>query len=198
MKARTRRYPVFLALLCALLAVALVVELTTEVEVGNVAGIPPAKPRPRDPGREVEAQSGFVMPPRDTYAEVSERPLFFRSRRPLPPELESTAETPAETSRAAFVLSGVILTGTRRLALLQTQSSSKIARVEEGQEYEGWTIEAIHPNRVVMRRGQEVSEIVLEDKARKPTRRDRRNTRKRIKLKRPPETEGDGMDKKEE
>jgi type II secretory pathway component PulC len=138
------------------------------------------------------------MPPRDTYAEVSERPLFFRSRRPLPPELESTAETPAETSRAAFVLSGVILTGTRRLALLQAQSSPKIARVEEGQEYEGWTIEAIHPNRVVMRRGQEVSEIVLEDKARKPTRRDRRNTRKRIKLKRPPETEGDGMDKKEE
>jgi hypothetical protein len=188
----------FLALLCALLAVVLVVELTTEVGVGDVAEIPPAKPRPREPGQEVETQPGFVMPPQDTYAEVSERPLFFRSRRPLPPELESKEETLAETSRAAFILSGVILTGTQRLALLQTQSSPKIARVEEGQEYEGWTVEAIHPNRVVMRRGQEVSEIVLEDKARKPPRRDRRSARKRIKLKRPPENEGDRKDKKEE
>jgi hypothetical protein len=48
-----------------------------------------------------------------------------------------------------------------------------------------------------MRRGQEVSEIILEDKVRRPPRRDRRSARKRIKLKRPPENEGDRKDKKD-
>ena len=92
-------------------------------------------------------------------------------------------ESPADTSRAAFILSGVVLTGTQRMALLQSQSSPKIARVEEGQEYEGWTVEAIHPNKVVVRRGQEVSEIVLEDRARTAPPRDRRSARKRTKPK---------------
>jgi type II secretory pathway component PulC len=192
----SRRYPVFLALLCAILAVLLVVELTTES--GDLAEAPPAKPQPRKPGQEAETQSGFVMPPEDTYAEVSERPLFFRSRRPLPPEVVTKEETPADTSRAAFILSGVVLTGTQRMALLQSQSSPKIARVEEGQEYEGWTVEAIHPNKVVVRRGQEVSEIVLEDRARTAPPRDRRSARKRTKPKQPPENEDESKKRNDE
>ena len=65
MKAGTRRYPVFLALLCAILAVVLVVDLTTGD--GDLAEIPPAKPQPRKSFQEAETQSGFVMPPQDTY-----------------------------------------------------------------------------------------------------------------------------------
>jgi hypothetical protein len=196
----SRRYPLFLALLCAILAVVLVVELTTgdEDDIADVGATPPVKLRPGEPDQEDETQYGFVMPAQHTYAEVSERPLFLRSRRPLPPELETREETPAQTSRAAFVLSGVILTDTQRMALLQTQSSPKIARVEEGQEYEGWTVEAIHPNKVVMRRGEEVSEIVLEDKARKPSPRDRRSARKRSMPKQMPETKDGGKDAKDE
>ena len=192
----SRRYPVFLALLCAILAVVLVVDLTTGD--GDLAEIPPAKPQPRKSLQEAETQSGFVMPPQDTYAEISDRPLFIRSRRPLPPELETTEKTQAETSQAAFILSGVILTGTQRMAFLQPQNSPKIARVEEGQQYEGWTVEEIHPNRVVMRRGQEVSEIVLEDKARISPRRDRRSARKRVKPKQPPEDEDDRKERLEQ
>ena len=191
----SRRYPVFLALVCAILAGVLVVELATES--GDLAETSPKKPQSGKPGQEAETRSGFVMPPEGTYAEVSERPLFLRFRRPLPPELATKEETPAETTPAAFILSGVILTGTKRMAFLQPQNSPKIARVEEGQQYEGWTVEAIHPNRVVMRRGQEVSEIVLEDKARTPPRRDKRRARKRIKPKQPPENEGDRNERKE-
>jgi len=194
----SRRYPLFLALLCAILAVVLVVELTTEDEVADVGKAPPVKLRPGEPAQEDETQYGFVMPAQHTYAEVSERPLFLRSRRPLPPELETSEEPPAQTSRAAFVLSGVILTDTQRMALLQTQSSPKIARVEEGQEYEGWTVEAIHPNRVVMRRGEEVSEIVLEDRARKPSLHNRLPERKRTMLKQPPDKKNGGRETKDD
>jgi len=187
---------VFLALICAILAGVLVVELTTENE--DLAETSPAKPQSGKPAQEAETRSGFVMPPEDTYAEVSERPLFLRSRRPLPPETETKEKTPADTSRAAFILSGVVLTGTQRMALLQSQSSPKVARVEEGQEYEGWTVEAIHPNKVVVRRGQEVSEIVLEDRARTAPPRDRRSARKRAKPKQPPESEDEGKERKDE
>lgn len=192
----SRRYPVFLALLCAILAVLLVVELTTEKE--DFAEAPAAKPQPSKSVQEAETQSGFVMPPQDTYTEVSERPLFLRSRRPLPPELETKEETPADTSQAAFVLSGVILTETQRMAFLQSQSSPKVARVEEGQEYEGWTVEAIHPNKVVMRRGQEVSEVALEDNVRKSPPRLRQRDRKRVTPKRPPDNEDGTKEKKED
>ena len=77
---------------------------------------------------------------------------------------------------------------------------SKIVRIEEGQEYQGWTVEAIHPNRVVMRRGQEVAEIVLEDKTNRPQPTDRRRLRQRNQPKPPPENEGDKKegDKKDE
>lgn len=198
----SRRYLIFLALLCAILAVVLVVELTTGNGTEDVATIPPAKPQSQNTEqnaeREAEAPSGFVMPPEDTYAEVSERPLFLRSRRPLPPELEARPQTPTATSRAAFILSGVVLTGTQRMALIQTQSSPKIARVEEGQEYEGWTVEAIHPNRVVMRRGQDVSEIVLEDRVRKAPPRDRRRVRKRVPPNQPPENGDDEQEERED
>lgn len=188
----------FLALVCAILAVVLVVELTNGDGVEDVASIPPEMPESRSAEQEVEAQSDFVMPPQDTYAEVSERPLFLRSRRPLPPDLEVRNETPTGTATAAFILSGVVLTGTQRMALIQTQSSPKIVRVEEGQEYEGWIVEAIHPNRVVMRRGEDVSEIVLEDRARTAPPRDRRNVRKRVTPKQPPENGDDGNEGKQE
>ena len=87
--------------------------------------------------------------------------------------------------------------------------ASLVAEIVAGQEvywevfnenggYEGWTVEAIHPNRVVLRRGQEVSEIVLENKARTSTRRDKRSTRKRTKPMQPPENENDRKERKEE
>ena len=78
-----------------------------------------------------------------------------------------------------------------------TEHAHQVARVEEGQEFEGWTVEAIHPNKVVMRRGQEVSEVVLEDKVRKPPPRLRRRDRTRVTPKQPPENEDGSTEKAE-
>jgi hypothetical protein len=84
------------------------------------------------------------------------------------------------------------------MAFLQSQSSPKVARVEEGQEYEGWTVEAIHPNKVVMRRGQEVSEVALEDNMRKSPPRLRQRDRERVTPKQPPDNEEGTKEKKED
>lgn len=172
----------------------LAIQLGGEDEGADISRDPVVKPQPEGPDQETESYSGFVMPPPETLSEVSERPLFLRSRRPVSPEAEITEEVPIETSPAIFVLSGIVLTDTQRLALLQGQTSSKVARVEEGEEYEGWTLESIHPNKVVMRRGQEVSEIALEDgpKGRQPQ--DTRRTRQRIQAKPPPRNEKSGND----
>ncbi|MGF1641924.1 MAG: hypothetical protein ACFCUO_13335 [Rhodospirillales bacterium] len=183
------RGPVILASLCAILAAVLAVQRVVgsgEEERAAVAAAPSSPPR-LDP--ETDGRTRFDMLPPESYADVSERPLFLRSRRPPQPGDEIAEQRPLPRAPADFVLSGVVVAGTQRLALLQGQGSDAIARVAEGQDYEGWTVETIEPNKVVLRRGQDVTEIVLEDKARRPPPPDRRrDARRRI----PPEQPDSG------
>ncbi len=117
------------------------------------------------------------LPPIDSFDEVVERPLFFRGRRPPDPDAAPPPEAEA-APKADFVLTGlVIVAGKERLALLRPVGSKTVERVHQGQEIEGWRVEAIHADRVVLKKGETVREIRLEDRpAPKP-----RATRKRAK-----------------
>ncbi len=114
---------------------------------------------------QILANKGLVpMPPIETFDEVVERPLFFRSRRPPDPDAAPPPEA-APTPKADFVLTGlVIVAGKERLALLQPAGSKTVERVRQGQEIEGWRVVAIHADRVVLKRGETVREIRLEDR----------------------------------
>ena len=103
------------------------------------------------------------MPPIETFDEVVERPLFFRSRRPPDPDAAPPPEAPP-APKADFVLTGLVISGKERLALLRPAGSKTVARVHQGEEIEGWRVEAIHADRVVLKRGETVQEIRLEDR----------------------------------
>lgn len=103
------------------------------------------------------------MPPIETFDEVVERPLFFRSRRPPDPDAAPPPEA-AAAPKADFVLTGLVISGTERLALLRPAGSKTVERVHQGAEIEGWRVEAIHADRVVLKRGETVQEIRLEDR----------------------------------
>jgi hypothetical protein len=113
-----------------------------------------------------ETSAGFELPPAEDYAEAAERPLFSRSRRPPPPAAEQPGDATAagEQAAARIALNGVLLTDTRKVALLRFDNDSKVMHVAEGQEAGGWLIKKIAPDRVVVRRGQQESEILLDFK----------------------------------
>jgi hypothetical protein len=111
-----------------------------------------------------ESSAGFELPPAEDFAEVVERPLFSRSRRPAPPadEQPGGGATAGEETAGRIALNGVLLMDNRRVALLRFDNDPKVMHVAEGQEAGGWLIKKITADRVVVRRGQQESEILLD------------------------------------
>lgn len=104
-------------------------------------------------------------PPRDAYSAFVERPLFDPSRRPPEPEAEVVEEAAPAALPNIFALVGIIIDGGTRIAFLQQRSPLQVYRVVEGQEIEGWAIETIGLDRVVLRQGSSVVEIELQEAA---------------------------------
>lgn len=88
----------------------------------------------------------FVMPPAGSFAEITARPLFSPTRRPGLPAGKLAASS-------SFTLVGTVISGGDRSAILGLGQSGKIVRVREGRQVEGWAVEAILPDRVIVRRG---------------------------------------------
>ena len=106
--------------------------------------------------------SRFRMPPLTAFSEVDERPLFLRSRRP-PTETVSAGAGPANASaeNTPFVLSGVVVVGSQRSAILLESDSGRTISALEGTVVEGWRLESVEPETVVMRNGSTVAELTL-------------------------------------
>jgi hypothetical protein len=71
----------------------------------------------------------------------------------------------ASGATAPFTLVGVVLTAKERHALLEHGQPPHLDRVAEGQEVDGWTLEAVQLDRVVLRRGDNRVEVKAKDKA---------------------------------
>ena len=115
------------------------------------------------------AGGGFELAAAEDYSEFSERPLFVRSRRALSAEERARAAggnggEAEDAPVARLSVAGVLLTPARRVALLRLDEDPKIMHVAEGQEAGGWLIESIRADRVLLRRGDESSEVVLDFK----------------------------------
>lgn len=112
------------------------------------APVPVAAPRVAETPR-------FAMPPPDRYEEVNARPLFSPTRRPPAPEAPGAGAAP----EASFTLVGIVISTEDRLALLEHGQPPRIERVFEGQQLDGWSVEAILPDRVVLRHGGTREEV---------------------------------------
>ena len=112
------------------------------------------------------------MKPLDDFSEIAQRPLFIPSRRPLPPNTEPPRPGPRTAERHRFTLKGVVIVGDERMAVLvnQRRRSRTVLRVVEGQQIDGWLVEAIMPDRVVLRQGETREEVALRDNLKTPSR----------------------------
>jgi hypothetical protein len=115
-----------------------------------------------------KGEEEFALASANDYADVVERPLFIRIRRPLPDDEAARAAAGGaggggdEVAAANLSLAGVLLTPGRKVALLRIDNDPKVMHVGEGQQAGGWLIETIRADRVVVRRGESSGEVVLD------------------------------------
>jgi len=105
--------------------------------------------------------------PIEQFHSVKDRPLFFEGRRP-PAEYVPDAPAAKPVRPAANVrppnatLSGVIKVGDTTYVLLQGVGKEKgLVRTRVGEDVDGWKVESIQDDRVVLKNGAEQHEIHL-------------------------------------
>ena len=154
----------------ALVLVALCLALGAIIyaELGPARDATPAAPAAAaagDPAPALPPQpSSFTLPPIETYAEVAQRPLFSPTRQPPPPE----AAQDALGKSSGFALIGIIIVEDGRIALIQHGRPPVLARLKEGQVVEGWTVQSILPDRVMLQHGATEHELKLRDRPAQP------------------------------
>jgi hypothetical protein len=111
--------------------------------------------------RQEAAPPPFRMPPLASLGEVVARPLFSESRRPAP--VEAAKEPPAKPPN--FTLVGIFLSIDRRQALVERGQPPHVEWISERQKLDGWTVDEIGPNRIVLVRPDARQEIIVKDRA---------------------------------
>ncbi|HSO43600.1 MAG TPA: hypothetical protein VLR47_12320 [Rhodospirillales bacterium] len=162
--------PAALAAASAVLAglVALQLRQPSEVPPPALAPAAPAEAAALDP------PEPYVPRPLQSYGGIAERPLFSPSRRPTP----AGGAAAGKSGHDSLMLAGVILTTSKRLAMVESKSANgAVVVVREGQVIEGWSVETIAADRVVISQNGEVVELLLDDKLKAPRKELRRTPR---------------------
>jgi hypothetical protein len=136
----------------ALAAVCLIMFAVIAVELmPSGPGVPLTTRAPAPPPDVADAPS-FTMPSTSTFSEILARPLFSRTRRPA----AQAGQLPASSS---LTLIAVVISADERHALLGSGQPRKVSRVREGDTIAGWTVEAIMPDKVIVRRADTREEV---------------------------------------
>ncbi len=105
----------------------------------------------------------FRMPAQQRFAELVERPPFTQSRRPPQVSAEPVARREAPRRDLKLTLIGVILQPDRQYALVQRPGTKEAVRLARGEKIDGWQVDGILPDRVVLSQAKEVVELELKD-----------------------------------
>ena len=93
------------------------------------------------------------------YADMLERPLFYADRRlPGPPE-KKAAPPPAPLR---LTLEGVAIAQGARVAVLRNARTRQLVQLEEGGTHDGWTLESLDSTSARFKRGEQVTELLLD------------------------------------
>ncbi len=104
------------------------------------------------------------------YTEIIERPLFMADRRPFVPDTSVAEEEiqqrqrpvrARDNSNQEYLLSAVIITEDKRIALLSSRQNRKLQKVALGDKIDGWTMTDIQSRQVSLTRGTEVKVLEL-------------------------------------
>src|SRR5215470_4114728 len=144
-----------------LLLLVICISITTVIYLEvNDASLEPsvstAAPAARSMGKSGGSEPTFSMPALRSYADVLLRPLFSPTRRP-------PRDTAAVISSSGFALVGIVRSLNESHALIEHGKPPRLDRVVEDQELDGWTVEAILEDRVILRHADARLEVKAKD-----------------------------------
>lgn len=159
-----RRAPILLFFLCLFLGIFLYLQASSDRSGPTTIGIAAVKPAkiPALPAAET-----FSMPPIEDFGETLDRPLFSKIRRPPAPAPDAPAQEPEKKQKVKVRLAGVIISPEERVALVQEPRAREITRLRVGQEIEGWVLESILADRIVLRFGEVREEVKIAGEVRR-------------------------------
>ncbi len=151
--------------LCLLLAVIILVEWTflpSEPQSVNQKGQINTGPAKAD----LESVSAFTLPPLTEFDAIKERPIFIEGRRPLPPSQTVVQEQRPIPSRGGsrppkMNLSAILIINDEPMALLRNPPKGVSTRLKTGDEFQGWQVEKITPDRVTLKQSGKREEFLL-------------------------------------
>lgn len=150
-----RRNPLIasLAVLCVALAAIIAVEV-----LAVRGATPPAPPRKAAPAEAKLLPQVAATSPDSAYVETAARPLWIPTRRPAPPVAVAAAQT---FTRGQFILQGVTIAGSTRIAMLKEKASGRVHRIELGRELNGLHLAEVEPDRITLVQGAEREVVEL-------------------------------------
>lgn len=157
--------------LCLGLAGVIYAQVTGELRLGPATPAV-AEPSAADTAMPVPArpETAFVPPPIHVFSAIVERPLFSPTRRP--PAAPALATQPAVRPRLDHLaLIGVLISADGRVALLEQPRSPSILEAREGETVEGWTVESIAADSVMLRWQDSRHTLTFEKETASPARR---------------------------
>ncbi|HFD11390.1 MAG TPA: hypothetical protein ENJ32_02805 [Crenotrichaceae bacterium] len=159
------RLPLLLGFLCCLIAAALVVlwyfssrneqfirrQFEQPVESTLVLADPP--------------EDNLQIDEQDRFEEIMTRPLFNKSRKPIPEDQaenninESSVNQPVTELTARY--NGYIEVPDGKVALIRDIKTRKYHHLHKGEQINEWTLTEMYPDRVVFKQGEVSEELLL-------------------------------------
>jgi general secretion pathway protein N len=149
-----------LALICLAFAAVVDLEWQAPLAAANVSAAP-AGTNTQMAGE--NPPSRFSLPPIQSFAAVTARPLFVEDRRPVP---ESAGASVGSWS--SLTLAGIVIAPGSREALIRHGTPAVVVHLREGQSVDGWTVRSILSDRVVLTNGSEQHDLRLFTKSTPP------------------------------
>ncbi len=106
----------------------------------------------------------FSFPAMGEFSQIALRPLFTVTRRPPAPLVETKTEpekATQPTSLKKYLLTAVVITEDQRLAMFRDTSTGSFFRRAEGGEIDGWLVEEVLPDEVVISNEGVTERLVL-------------------------------------
>lgn len=111
----------------------------------------------------IEIAQPLNHPPISAYNEIMRRPLFESDRRQIIENKSSSRENAANSQFSGdWRLTGVAIGENRSVAILENKKTGKVLSLANGDTVDGWSIETINAEKVVLRNGANKREFALD------------------------------------